>query len=174
MSKMITDSFKLALAQLNPVVGDIAGNMAKARAARADAAANGADLIVFTELYLDRLSDRGSGAEAGLAACGAGGLRGVGARHARRRPGNADWACPGPRGRSSTTPWRFWTKAASRPSASRPIFPITVCSTRSGSSRRDRCRSRSKFGACRSACRSARIFGARRFAERSPKAAPSS
>ena len=46
------DSFKLALAQLNPVVGDIDGNLKKARAARAEAAAKGADLIAFTELYL--------------------------------------------------------------------------------------------------------------------------
>src|SRR4026208_1911327 len=46
------DSFKLALAQLNPVVGDIDGNLKTARAARAEAAAKGADLIVFTELYL--------------------------------------------------------------------------------------------------------------------------
>ena len=46
------DSFKLALAQLNPVVGDIDGNLNKARAARAEAAAKGADLIAFTELYL--------------------------------------------------------------------------------------------------------------------------
>jgi NAD+ synthase len=46
------DSFKLALAQLNPVVGDIDGNLKTARAARAEAAAKGADLIAFTELYL--------------------------------------------------------------------------------------------------------------------------
>jgi NAD+ synthase len=52
MTAAITDSFKLALAQLNPVVGDIAGNVAKARAARAEAAAKGADLVAFTELYL--------------------------------------------------------------------------------------------------------------------------
>jgi NAD+ synthase len=45
-------SFKLALAQLNPVVGDIEGNLEKARAARASAADAGADLIAFTELYL--------------------------------------------------------------------------------------------------------------------------
>ena len=49
---MARDSFKLALAQLNPVVGDIDGNLRKARAARAKAAAKGADLIAFTELYL--------------------------------------------------------------------------------------------------------------------------
>ena len=52
MAHQIKDSFKLALAQLNPVVGDLAGNVAKAREARARAAAAGADLIAFTELYL--------------------------------------------------------------------------------------------------------------------------
>jgi NAD+ synthase len=46
------DKLKLALAQLNPVVGDIDGNMRKAREARAHAATAGADLIVFTELFL--------------------------------------------------------------------------------------------------------------------------
>src|SRR6478672_5844927 len=46
------DSFKLALAQLNPVVGDLEGNLRKARAARAEAATKGAHLIAFTELYL--------------------------------------------------------------------------------------------------------------------------
>ncbi len=52
MADRIKDSFKLALAQLNPVVGDLEGNVEKARAARASAAASGADLIAFTELYL--------------------------------------------------------------------------------------------------------------------------
>jgi NAD+ synthase len=52
MTGAIKDSFKLALAQLNPVVGDIAGNLRKAREARARAAEAGADLIAFTELYL--------------------------------------------------------------------------------------------------------------------------
>ena len=46
------DSFKLALAQLNPVLGDIDGNVKKARLARASAAAEGANLIAFTELFL--------------------------------------------------------------------------------------------------------------------------
>jgi NAD+ synthase len=48
----MTDRLRLALAQLNPTVGDIAGNLAKARDARARAAAAGADVVVFTELYL--------------------------------------------------------------------------------------------------------------------------
>jgi NAD+ synthase len=52
MAQAIKDKFKLALAQLNPVVGDIDGNTKKARDARAWAADAGADLIAFTELYL--------------------------------------------------------------------------------------------------------------------------
>ena len=52
MAGPIKDSFKLALAQANPVVGDIEGNLRKAREARARAAEADADLIAFTELYL--------------------------------------------------------------------------------------------------------------------------
>ena len=45
-------TLRIASAQLNPTVGDIAANLEKARAARAEAAANGADLIVFPELFI--------------------------------------------------------------------------------------------------------------------------
>jgi NAD+ synthase len=48
----MTDRFRIALAQLNPVMGDIHGNLTRARAARADAASQGADLILFPELYI--------------------------------------------------------------------------------------------------------------------------
>ncbi len=48
----MTDQLKIALAQLNPTVGDIAGNMAKARAARTEASAEDADLVMFPELFL--------------------------------------------------------------------------------------------------------------------------
>jgi len=44
--------FTVTLAQLNPTVGDIEGNAAKARAARTQAAADGADLLVFPELFI--------------------------------------------------------------------------------------------------------------------------
>jgi len=46
------DILRIAVAQLNPTVGDIAGNLAKAREARADAARHGADLVFFTELFI--------------------------------------------------------------------------------------------------------------------------
>jgi NAD+ synthase len=45
-------SLKIALAQVNPIMGDLAGNEQKLRDARATAAAEGADLIVFPELFL--------------------------------------------------------------------------------------------------------------------------
>jgi NAD+ synthase len=44
--------FKITLAQLNPTVGDVEGNTAKARTARSRAAADGADLVVFPELFI--------------------------------------------------------------------------------------------------------------------------
>jgi NAD+ synthase len=48
----MTDTLKITLAQLNPRVGDVAGNMAKLREARAQAAADGADLMLTPELYV--------------------------------------------------------------------------------------------------------------------------
>jgi NAD+ synthase len=44
--------FLVTLAQLNPTVGDITGNAAKARMARAEAKAAGAALVVFPELFI--------------------------------------------------------------------------------------------------------------------------
>jgi NAD+ synthase len=48
----MTDTLRIAVAQLNPIVGDLAGNAAKARAARAEAAGKGADILVLTELFI--------------------------------------------------------------------------------------------------------------------------
>ncbi len=46
------DRLAIAIAQLNPTVGDIAGNAEKARRARAQAAGDGADLVAFSELFI--------------------------------------------------------------------------------------------------------------------------
>jgi len=47
-----TTEFRITLAQLNPTVGDVAGNAAKARAAREKAQAEGADLLLLPELFI--------------------------------------------------------------------------------------------------------------------------
>jgi len=46
----MSDSLSIALAQINPVVGDVSGNIRRIRDARAKAAADGAHLVVFPEL----------------------------------------------------------------------------------------------------------------------------
>jgi len=52
MSQRPPDRLALAIAQLNPTVGDIPGNAEKARRARASAAADGAELVIFPELFI--------------------------------------------------------------------------------------------------------------------------
>lgn len=49
---MIRTKLKIALAQLNPIVGDVDGNEAMAREARMRAARLGADLVMYPELFL--------------------------------------------------------------------------------------------------------------------------
>lgn len=52
MTEKSSASLSIALAQLDPTVGDISGNIAKLREARNAAATQGADLIVTSEMYL--------------------------------------------------------------------------------------------------------------------------
>src|SRR5450631_3681315 len=49
---MTKADFTITLAQLNPTVGDVSGNAAKARDARAQAKAAGAALLVLPELFI--------------------------------------------------------------------------------------------------------------------------
>lgn len=49
---MISDRIRIAVAQLNPTVGDLTGNADKVRKARDEAAQLGADLVLFPELTL--------------------------------------------------------------------------------------------------------------------------
>ena len=48
----MSDRMAIALAQLNPVVGDISGNLARAREALTRARAENADLILLSELFI--------------------------------------------------------------------------------------------------------------------------
>src|SRR6185437_15356671 len=49
---MASDGFSIALAQLNPVLGDFPGNVFRARKARDKAKEASADLILFSELFI--------------------------------------------------------------------------------------------------------------------------
>ena len=52
MSERPADGLAITIAQLNPIVGDVAGNLERARSARAQAAREGADVIAFSELFI--------------------------------------------------------------------------------------------------------------------------
>jgi NAD+ synthase len=52
MNARPTDRLAIAIGQLNPTVGDIAGNADTARRARAEAARSGADIVALPELFL--------------------------------------------------------------------------------------------------------------------------
>src|SRR5262249_41277496 len=52
MNERPADRLAIAVAQLNPTVGDVAGNLECARQARQQAAGDGADLIAFSELFI--------------------------------------------------------------------------------------------------------------------------
>ena len=52
MTKAASFLLSIALAQLNPLVGDVSGNVARARDAHARAGGMGADLILFPELFI--------------------------------------------------------------------------------------------------------------------------
>src|SRR6202140_4020070 len=52
MNDRPADRLAIAVAQLNPIVGDVSGNLERARAARALAAKDRADIVAFSELFI--------------------------------------------------------------------------------------------------------------------------
>ncbi len=52
MTERPADRLAITVAQLNPIVGDVAGNLERARVARAQAARDGADIVAFSELFI--------------------------------------------------------------------------------------------------------------------------
>jgi NAD+ synthase len=52
MNERVSDRLAIAVAQLNPIVGDVTGNLDRARMARAQAAGDGADVVAFPELFI--------------------------------------------------------------------------------------------------------------------------
>ena len=85
MPHAITDSLKIALAQLNPVVGDLAGNAAKLRKARARGRRRGRRSRRLPRAVHHRLSPRGPRAQAGIRRRRTARRRGAGGGDRRRR-----------------------------------------------------------------------------------------
>ena len=111
-----TDRLAIAVAQLNPIVGDIAGNAEKARRARAEAARDGADLVALPELFLSGYPPEDLVLKPALqAACRSA------VEELARETGDGGPALligtPGPRTASSTMPIACSTAAPSRPCA---------------------------------------------------------
>jgi NAD+ synthase len=52
MNERPADKLAIAVAQLNPIVGDVSGNLERARKARAQAAGDRADVVAFPELFI--------------------------------------------------------------------------------------------------------------------------
>jgi NAD+ synthase len=52
MNSRPADRLAIAVAQLNPIVGDVSGNLERARRARLEAARDGADIVAFSELFM--------------------------------------------------------------------------------------------------------------------------
>ncbi len=172
--KPAPDVLRIAVAQLNPTVGDVAGNLAKAREARADAARQGADLILFTELFIAGYPPE----DLVLKPAFLEGLRDGGERfrqgYGRRWPGRHHRHATEAQERHAQLGRSWPTAARSSPSASRSICRTMASSTRSACSRPARTfQGRSISAACGSASRSARTSGANSAsARRWPRAAP--
>jgi len=52
MNERPIDRFAIAVAQFNPIMGDVSGNLECARKARKQATRDGADVIAFSELFI--------------------------------------------------------------------------------------------------------------------------
>ena len=174
------NAFAVTLAQLNPTMGDIEGNAAKARAARAQASRRWRRSRAVSGIVHRRLSAGRSRAEAGLPGRLPRRDRSARARDRRRRPGDAGRHALG-RGRQALQCLRAARRRAHRRVAlqvqsaelRRVRREAAVCA-------RARAQGPSPCAACASACRSARTSGwksprtTRTWSRRWPRPAPRS
>ena len=174
MNSRPADRLAIAVAQLNPTVGDLAGNAEKARAARADGKRDGADLVAFPELFISGYPPEDLVLKPAFqAAC-----------RAKVEELARETADGGP-AMLVGTPWladdgRLYNAyclldrgaiAALRLKVDLPnygVFDESVCSFPV------RCQARSAFAGCASASRSARTSGAPKWSSAWPRPAPNS
>ena len=123
MAASITDTIRFAVAQLNSIVGDIEGNLKKARAARAQGRRRRRRPARPVRAVHRRLSARGSRPQAGLPGCLPRGGRGASPRTPPTAARAWSSARPGRRTARSTMPSRSSTTARCRRSATRSSCP---------------------------------------------------
>ena len=167
MNARPADSLKIALAQLNPTVGDVAGNADKVRRARDQAAAQGADLVVFPELFIAGYPPEDLVLKPAFQAACRAAVEAL-ARETATAARRCSSARPGSRTASSTTPIALLDGRRDRGAA---------LQGRPAELRRVRREARVRAGpdagagrcsrACASACRSARTSGAPRWSNAS-------
>ena len=158
-SKPITSHLKIAIAQGNPTVGDLAGNIAKAQAIHAEASRIGADLVVLSELFItgyppEDLVKKPAFVEASRAA-----TERLAASLPNDGPGMLIGTVWPEDGKVYNAVALIDGMAESKQSDSKWICRTTACSTKSAYSMRARFLVRSTSAACGSACRSARTSG---------------
>ena len=90
MNEPPADRLAIAVAQLNPVVGDVAGNLERARKARAEAGSDRADIVAFSELFIAGYPPEDLVLKPAFQAACRAAVETLGARDRRRRAGGAD------------------------------------------------------------------------------------
>ena len=166
----MTDRFRIALAQLNPMMGDIAGNL-RAGAARARGSAKTRDLILFSELFIVGYPPEDLVLKPALQQDAREAIEKFAQDTADGGPAvliGAPWVEDGKLYNAVSAARRRQDR---RPAPSSSICRITACSTRSACSSRARCRGRSTFAACASAFPSAKTSGRPTSSNVSPKPA---
>ena len=143
----MTETLAIALAQINPTVGDIDGNLDRIRAARAEAAGTGADLVICGELAVSGYPPEDLVLKRAFQDAVEEGVNKLAAKTNDGGPGILI-GTPWRKDSLFTTPPCCSTEATSPPFGSSTTYPITASSTKNGSSRPVRCRDRCRLGTC--------------------------
>ena len=139
----VTAQITIAMAQANPTVGDVAGNLALARRLRAAAAARGADLVVLPELFLVGYPPEDLVLKPAVCEYARHALERAHPRHRRGWPGPLDRGSLARRRPALQCRLRAGGRGRGRAGSTSTRCPTTACSTRSASSRPGRSRARS-------------------------------
>ena len=132
-NRVMSELLRVALAQIDPKVGDITGNARKIAEYTARARERGASLVVFPELALTGYPPEDLLLKTGFLDAAAAALEELASQtNGHRRRWSASRSGP----TTCTTPPRCSPTAGSRPCTARCTSPTTACSTSSATSSR--------------------------------------